>query len=117
MSAVASSGGSCGAPQGVYLSSYFYYPGPGKHGAVERHSVNGANGNFIQELRFPVTPVAGIGTWSGKYRSARFPGGEWEVSTFSTTFTLVDKNSFLGTTTYTYAVGDDSVCTTVFQNT
>jgi hypothetical protein len=117
VSATATNGGTCGAPQGYYLTSYFYYPGPGKTGAVERHSINGPEGNFIQELRFPVTPDANVETWSGRYRGTRFPGGFIEHATFSTTFTFVDANSFLGTTTYTYAVGADSTCTTVFQNT
>lgn len=117
VSAVATNGGSCGASQGDYLSSYFYYPGPGKYGAVERHSINGPNGSYIQELHFPLTPASGMETWSGRYRSALFPGGTSQFSTFATTFTFVDEDSFLGTTTYTYAVGGDGVCNTVFQNT
>lgn len=117
VSATATNGGSCGAPQGYYLASYFYYPGPGKPGAVERHSLNGPDGNFIQELYFPATPEADVDAWSGHYRGTRFPGGTIEHATFSTTFTFVDEDSFLGTTTYTYAVGPDSACTTVFQNT
>ena len=117
VSATATNGGTCGAPQGYYLSSYFYYPGPARGGAVERHSINGPQGNFIQELDFPATPEAQVETWSGDYRSARFPGGTLQIGTFSTTFTFVDANSFLGTTTYTYSVGQNSICTTVFQNT
>jgi hypothetical protein len=117
VSAVATNGGMCGAPQGDYLSSYFFYPGRAKPGAMERHSINGPQGNFIQELDFPATPQANLETWSGDYRGTRFPGGTPQTGTFSTTFTFVDANSFLGTTTYTYAVGQDSVCTTVFQNT
>ena len=117
VSAVATNGGTCGAPQGDYLASYFYYPGPAQPGAVERHSINNQFGNVIQELRFPVTPAAGVNTWSGKYRGTRRPGSGSEVAMFSTTFTFVDANSFVGTTTYVYAVGEDSFCTTVFQNT
>jgi len=117
ISATATNGGTCGAPQGSYLSSYFYYPGPARMGAVERHSINGPLGNFVQELDFPATPEAAGDTWSGGYRSTRFPGGAPQSGTFSTTFTLVDANSFLGTTTYTYPVGQNSTCTTVFQNT
>jgi hypothetical protein len=117
VSANATNGGTCGAPQGYYLASYFYYPGPAKTGAVERHSINGPQGNYIQELYFPATPEPNVDTWSGHYRGTRFPGGVFEHATFSTTFTFVDANSFLGTTTYTYAVGQDSTCTTVFQNT
>jgi hypothetical protein len=117
VSATATNGGTCGAAPGDYLASYFYYPGPGKTGAVERHSINGSRGNFIQELDFPVTPAAGVDTWSGEYRGHRFPESGSETATFSTTFTFVDTNSFLGTTTYMYAVGEDSICTTVFQDT
>jgi hypothetical protein len=117
VSATATNGGTCGAPQGNYLASYFYYPGPAKTGAVERHSINGPDGNFIQELYFPTTPDADVNTWSGTYRGTRFPGGLVQSATFSTTFAFVDSNSFLGTTTYNYAVGPDSICTTVFQNT
>jgi hypothetical protein len=117
ISATATNGGTCGAPQGDYLSSYFYYPGPARMGAVERHSINGPQGNYVQELDFPATPEAAGDTWSGDYRSTRFPGGTPQSGTFSTTFTFVDANSFLGTTTYTYSVGQDSTCTTVFQNT
>jgi hypothetical protein len=117
VSAVATNGGTCGAQQGDYLASYFYYPGPAQPGAVERHSINNQYGNAIQELRFPVTPAAGVTTWSGKYRGKRRPGSGSEVATFSTTFTFVDSHSFVGTTTYVYSVGEDSVCTTVFQNT
>jgi hypothetical protein len=117
VSATATNGGTCGAPQGDYLTSYFYYPGPAKTGAVERHSINGPEGSFIQELDFPVTPEANVDTWSGDYRGTRFPGGVPEKATFSTTLTFVDTNSFLGITTYIYSAGQDSVCTTVFQNT
>jgi hypothetical protein len=117
VSATATNGGTCGAQQGYYLSSYFYYPGPARMGAVERHSINGPQGNFIQELHFPATPEAKGNTWSGDYRGTRFPGGTPQRGTFSTTFTFVDVNSFLGTTTYAYPVGQDSTCTTVFQNT
>jgi hypothetical protein len=117
VSAVATNGGTCGAQQGDYLASYFYYPGPAQSGAVERHSINNQYGNVIQELHFPVTPAAGVNTWSGKYRSTRRPGTGSEVAMFSTTFTFVDANSFVGTTTYVYSVGEDSTCTTVFQNT
>jgi hypothetical protein len=117
VSATATNGGTCGAAQGDYLASYFYYPGPEKTGAVERHSINGSEGNFIQELDFPATPADGVNTWSGEYRGRRFPGQGTETATFSTTFTFVDTNSFLGTTTYMYSVGEDSICTTVFQNT
>jgi len=117
VSAVATNGGTCGAQQGDYLASYFYYPGPAQSGAVERHSINNQYGNVIQELRFPVTPAAGVNTWSGKYRGTRRPGSGSEVAMFSTTFTFVDANSFVGTTTYVYSVGEDSTCTTVFQNT
>jgi hypothetical protein len=117
VSAVATNGGMCGAQQGDYLSIYFFYPGRAKLGAVERHSINGSQGNFIQELDFPATPQARIETWSGNYRGTRFPGGTPQTGMFSTTFTFVDADSFLGTTTYAYAVGQDSVCTTVFQNT
>jgi hypothetical protein len=117
VSAVATNGGTCGAQQGDYLASYFYYPGPAQPGAVERHSINNQYGNVIQELRFPVTPAAGVNTWSGKYRGTRRPGSGSEVAMFSTTFTFVDANSFVGTTTYVYSVGEDSTCTTVFQNT
>jgi hypothetical protein len=117
VSATATNGGTCGAPQGYYLASYFYYPGPAKMGAVERHSINGPDGNFIQELSFPMTPDANVNTWSGTYHGTRFPGGTPQRATFSTTFIFVDANSFLGTTTYNYAVGPDSICTTVFQNT
>ncbi len=116
-SAVATNGGTCGAPAGAYLSSYFYYPGPSKTGAVERHSINGSQGNFIQELDFPETPATKVDTWSGDYTANRLPGGSPESATFSTTFTFIDGNSFLATTTYNYSVGQDSVCTTVFQNT
>jgi hypothetical protein len=117
VSATATNGGTCGAPAGAYLSSYFYYPGPSKTGAVERHSINGAQGNFIQELDFPETPASKVDTWSGDYTGTRLPGGTPENATFSTTFTFIDGNSFLATTTYNYAVAQDSVCTTVFQNT
>jgi hypothetical protein len=117
VSATATNGGTCGVPQGYYLASYFYYPGPAKTGAVERHSINGPDGNFIQELYFPTTPDANATTWSGTYHGTRFPGGITQRATFSTTLTFVDANSFLGTTTYNYAVGPDSICTTVFQNT
>jgi hypothetical protein len=117
VSAVATNGGECGAPQGDYLASYFYYPGPARDGAVERHSINGQNGNWIQELHFPPTPAEGVTAWSGTYRGTRRPGKGSETATFSTTFTFVDVNSFVGTTTYIYAVGQNSTCTTVFQNT
>ena len=117
MSATATNGGTCGAAPGDYLASYFYYPGPGKTGAVERHSINGSEGNVIQELDFPVTPAAGVDTWSGEYHGRRRPGSGSETATFSTTFTFVDTNSFVGTTTYMYSVGPDSICTTVFQDT
>ena len=117
VSDTATNGGTCGAPAGAYLSSYFYYPGPYKTGAVERHSINGAQGNFIQELDFPETPASKVDTWSGDYTGTRLPGGTPENATFSTTFTFIDGNSFLATTTYNYAVAQDSVCTTVFQNT
>jgi hypothetical protein len=117
VSATATNGGACGAPQGSYLSSYFYYPGPAKSGAVERHSINGSKGGYIQELDFPATPAAGVGTWSGNYTATLFPGGTPETSQFSSQLTFIDANSFLATTTYTYAVGQNSVCTTVFQNT
>ena len=117
VSATATNGGTCGAPACAYLSSYFYYPGPSKTGAVERHSINGAQGNFIQELDFPETPASKVDTWSGDYTGTRLPGGTPENATFSTTFTFIDGNSFLATTTYNYAVAQDSVCTTVFQNT
>ena len=117
VSAVATNGGMCGAQQGDYLTSYFYYPGPAQPGAVERHSINNEYGNAIQELRFPVTPAAGVNTWSGKYRGTRRPGSGSEVATFSTTLTFVDTNSFVGTTTFVYSVGEDSTCTTVFQDT
>jgi hypothetical protein len=117
VSAAATNGGSCGAQQGDYLASYYYYPGPARTGAVERHSINGAQGNFIQELDFPATPAAKVDTWSGDYKSSRLPGGTPGGGTFSTTFTFVDAKSFLAVTTYVYPVGDDSVCTTVFQNT
>jgi hypothetical protein len=117
VSAVATNGGTCGAQQGDYLASYFYYPGPAQPGAVESHSINNQNGNVIQELRFPVTPAAGVNTWSGKYRGTRRPGSGSEVARFSTTFTFVDKNSFVGTTTYVYSLGENSTCTTVFQDT
>jgi hypothetical protein len=116
VSATATNGGSCGAPQGAYLSSYFYYPGPAKSGAVERHSINGANGNEIQELDFPTTPATGIDTWSGDYTSTIYPSGRKGKWTFSTDWTFVDADSFLATTTYVYSGGTDSVCTTVFQN-
>jgi hypothetical protein len=117
VSAVATNGGTCGAQQGDYLASYFYYPGPAQPGAVERHSINNQYGNFIQELHFPVTPASGVTTWSGKYRGTRRPGSGSEMAGFSTTFTFVDAHSFVGTTTYVYSVGEDSICTTVFQNT
>jgi hypothetical protein len=117
VSAVATNGGTCGAQAGDYLASYFYYPGPSQPGAVERHSINNQYGNVIQELRFPVTPAAGVNTWSGKYRGTRRPGSGSEVATFSTTFTFVDAKSFVGTTTYVYSVGENSTCTTVFQDT
>jgi hypothetical protein len=117
VSAVATNGGTCGAQPGDYLASYFDYPGPAQLGAVERHSINNQYGSAIQELRFPVTPPAGVTTWSGKYRGNRRPGSGSEVATFSTTFTFVDTKSFVGTTTYVYSVGSDSICTTVFQNT
>jgi hypothetical protein len=117
VSAVATNGGTCGAQAGDYLASYFYYPGPSEPGAVERHSINNQYGSVVQELRFPVTPAAGVNTWSGKYRGTRRPGSGFEVATFSTTFSFVDANSFVGTTTYVYSVGEDSTCTTVFQNT
>ncbi|MGA8068329.1 MAG: hypothetical protein WCA47_13450 [Terriglobales bacterium] len=117
VSANATNGGTCGAQPGTYLSSYFYYPGPAKTGAVERHSINGSQGSFIQELDFPETPATKIDTWSGDYTSTRFSGGTPETGTFSTIFTFVDVNSFLATTTYNYSVGQNSVCTTVFQNT
>jgi hypothetical protein len=117
VSALATNGETCGAQQGDYLASYFYYPGPSQPGAVERHSINGQYGNFVQELHFPITPPAGVTTWSGKYRGTRRPGSGSEVATFSTTFTFVNTNSFVGTTTYVYSVGEDATCTTVFQNT
>jgi hypothetical protein len=117
VSATATNGGTCGAAPGDYLASYFYYPGPERTGAVERHSINGPEGNFIQELDFPATPAARVDTWSGEYRGRRFPGTGKETATFSTTFMFVDTNSFLGTTTYMYSVGEESICTTVFQNT
>lgn len=114
---VVSATAACGTAQGTYLSSYFYYPGPAKTGAVERHSINGAEGSFIQELDFPVTPAASVDTWSGDYTGTRFPGGTPQAAKFSTTLTFVDQNSFLATTTYRYPAGEDSTCTTVFQNT
>ncbi|MGB6384089.1 MAG: hypothetical protein WBD25_11345 [Terriglobales bacterium] len=117
VSATATNGGTCGAVPGDYLASYFYYPGPAKTGAVERHSINGSEGNVIQELDFPVTPAAGVDTWSGEYHGRRRPGSGSETATFSTTFAFVDTNSFVGTTTYMYSVGQDSICTTVFQDT
>ena len=117
VSATATNGGTCGAPAGNYLSSYFYYPGPAKKGAVERHSINGPLGNFIQETDFPLTPEAGVNTWAGDYSSIFFPAGTTGSGTFTTTFTFIDADSFLGTTTYTYAVGQNGTCTTVFQNT
>jgi hypothetical protein len=117
VSAVATNGGTCGAQAGDYLASYFYYPGPSQPGAVERHSINGQYGNVIQELHFPTTPGAGMSTWSGKYRGTRRPGTGFEVATFSTSFTFVDANSFVATITYVYSVGEESTCTTVFQNT
>ena len=117
VSATATNGGMCGAPAGDYLSSYFYYPGPAKKGAVERHSINGPLGNIIQETDFPLTPEAGANTWAGDYSSVFFPAGTTGSGTFTTTFTFIDGDSFLGTTTYTYPVGQNGTCTTVFQNT
>jgi hypothetical protein len=113
---VVSATAACGTEQGSYLSSYFSYPGPAKTGAVERHSIHGAEGSFIQELDFPTTPAAND-TWSGNYSGTRFPGGTPQTAKFSTTFTFVDQNSFLATTSYVYPAGEDSTCTTVFQNT
>jgi hypothetical protein len=116
-SAIATNGGNCGAPRGDYLSSYFYYPGPARMGATERHSINGSQGNFIQELEFPATPAANTITWSGSYTSIRYPSEVSSSGTFSTVFTFIDNNSFLATTTYMYSGGSNSTCTTVFQNT
>ncbi len=76
VSATATNGGTCGAAPGDYLTSYFYYPGPAKTGAVERHSINGSEENVIQELDFPVTPAAGVDTWSGRI-SGTTPTGKW----------------------------------------
>jgi hypothetical protein len=118
VSANATNGGLCGAPQGYYLESHFYYPGPSRNGAVERHSLNGPAGNQIQELDFPTTPAANLTAWSGDYTATTYPGGSPALTaTFSTALTFVDADSFLATTTYVYAVGTNSICTTVFQNT
>jgi hypothetical protein len=117
LSANATNGGACGTPQGYYLESHFYYPGPAQNGAVERHSINGPAGGEIQELDFPTTPGANVTAWAGDYTSITYPGGATGTGTFSTALTFVDADSFLATTTYVYPVGTNSVCTTVFQNT
>jgi hypothetical protein len=117
VSASATNGGTCGAPQGYYLSSDFSYPGASKAGAVERHSINGPNGSYIQELDFPETPAAGVKTWSGDYIGRIYPGASSVRGTFSAALTFVDANSFLATITYKYPVSQDSVCTTVFSDT
>jgi hypothetical protein len=117
VSANATNGGACGAPQGYYLDSHSYYPGPSQNGAVERHSINGPQASQIQELDFPLTPAASLDNWSGQYTSTTYPGGSPQTGTFSTTLTFIDANSFLALTTYIYAAGANSTCTTVFQNT
>jgi len=117
VSAVATNGGSCGAPAAAYLSSYFSYPGPAKTGAVERHSINESGRSQIQELDFPETPAKNVDTWSGEYTSTFYPGGTPQTSTFSSDWTFIDADTFLATTTYIYSVGTNSTCTTVFQNT
>jgi hypothetical protein len=117
VSATATNGGMCGAAEGSYLASFFYYPGPARAGALERHSINGSQGNFVQELEFPTTPELKVRKWSGSYTGVRFPGGTPQSGEFATTFTFVDADSFVGSTTYTYSVAADSTCTTVFQNT
>jgi hypothetical protein len=105
----------CGAQAGDYLTSYFYYPGPDKPGAVERHSVNGPYNFFVQRLEFPVTPPLNVTSWSGTYTGRRFPGEGSITASFVTTFTFADEQSFLATTTYIYPIGNGT-CLTVFQN-
>jgi hypothetical protein len=51
-------------------------------GAVERYSINGPQGNFVQELDFPITPEAQVDTWSGDYRGTRSPGEHHKAGRF-----------------------------------
>lgn len=94
------------APVGTYFNSHFFYPGPGKTGAVEIIPAQlGSHGAWVQAFALETkAPAAGKTNWTGHFTLTQSAGsgdpGPF-TGTFKVTLGFFDEVSFEGTITYT----------------
>jgi hypothetical protein len=87
---------SCAIQTGATWTAYFWYPGPLKTGAETRQEYDVPTGNaLLQLLAYPVTPAAGITTWSGTLVETTLPASTTVTKSFSIAFTFGDAKSWL----------------------
>jgi len=105
---VASGGAQCPSP-GTTVTLQLVYPGPAKSGAAF-HETELTGGAFaIFSGRFPVTPAAGVTSWSGTVAEASSSGLSQSAS-FTATLQFYDVNSFLATFDWTEAEAGGGTC-------
>jgi hypothetical protein len=110
-----SGAGQCIDTVGGYFTQELYYPGPSKPGATEWRAFS-ANGLLENEIiTLPVTPAAGVTTWSGTESSTFLPGSTEVTATFTVSGTFTDDHSSNGTSTTIYPTQGGGTCTETTQ--
>ncbi len=92
---------------GTTLGGYFVYPGPVKAGAVTTGAIESGSVMRMQICTYPVTPAAGIDTWSGSATcNSTYTSGPPTSYTlaFAWKIIFVTKGAFLVQKTLTYPV-------------
>jgi hypothetical protein len=115
LSASVSGAGSCIDSVGTYFTEQFYFPGPSKKGAKAWRAFSLSDLLQNEVITFPETPAAGATTWSGTYSAQFLPNGATVKAKFSTSFTITDPSSSLGTTTVVGPTQQGGTCTETLQ--
>jgi hypothetical protein len=93
---------SCAIQAGVVWTSYFFYPGPLKTGAVGRLEYDvPTNAALLQLNAYSMTPAAGAPTWNGTYVETTLPPSSTVTKSFVTNITYGDSKSWLWDRTVT----------------
>jgi hypothetical protein len=87
---------SCAIQAGKVWTSYFFYPGPLKPGAMMRLEYDVlTNAALLQYNAYPLTPAAGATSWSGTTTETTLPPSSTVNKGFNITFTYGDSKTWL----------------------